>query len=113
MSVGTDGGGNRPFGADDTPNRGSDDSPTFPHETMKHNGAKHSPAPALLSLLLFVVALYLFFRKKDNKSKRVVVLVLGDIGRSPRMQNHAVSFARAGWDVDLVGFRGRSQMKTG
>ena len=111
--MGTDGGGNRPFGADDASNRGARGSPTFPREPMKHNGAKFSSVPALLSLLVFAIALSLFFRKKDNKSKRVVVLVLGDIGRSPRMQNHAVSFARAGWDVDLVGFRGTSQMKTG
>lgn len=80
---------------------------------MQYNDTKFSSASALLPLLLFATALYLFFTKRDNKSKRVVVLVLGDIGRSPRMQNHAVSFARAGWDVDLVGFRGTSQMETG
>lgn len=112
VSVGTDGGGNRPLEADDAPNRGAHDSSTFPRKSMKHNGAKFPLAPALLSILLFAVGLYLFFANRDNKSKRVAVLVLGDIGRSPRMQNHAVSFARAGWDVDLVGFRGTSQMKT-
>nr|KAJ3419005.1 hypothetical protein HK105_007523 [Polyrhizophydium stewartii] len=36
--------------------------------------------------------------------KHVVVLVLGDIGHSPRMQNHALSLARNGFTVDLVGF---------
>ncbi|KAI5858999.1 hypothetical protein BZA05DRAFT_346437 [Tricharina praecox] len=35
---------------------------------------------------------------------RVVVLVLGDIGRSPRMQHHALSIARKGGKVDLVGY---------
>lgn len=39
-------------------------------------------------------------------TRRVTVLVLGDVGRSPRMQNHAVSFAKADWQVDLVGFKG-------
>jgi hypothetical protein len=51
-------------------------------------------------LLLYILPL------SHNKAKRVAVLVLGDIGRSPRMQNHAVSLAKAGWKVDLIGFRG-------
>ena len=34
----------------------------------------------------------------------VVVLVLGDIGRSPRMQYHATSIAAHGGSVDLVGY---------
>ncbi len=37
---------------------------------------------------------------------RTVVIVLGDLGRSPRMQNHAVSLASAGHEVDLVGLEG-------
>ncbi|RKP34834.1 hypothetical protein BJ085DRAFT_43369 [Dimargaris cristalligena] len=37
---------------------------------------------------------------------RVCIVVLGDIGRSPRMQNHALSLAENGLDVDLVGYRG-------
>jgi len=41
-----------------------------------------------------------------NKSKCVAVLVLGDLGRSPRMQNHAVALANAGWKVELIGFKG-------
>ena len=39
----------------------------------------------------------------SNKAGRAVVLVVGDVGRSPRMMNHALSFARAGVDVALVG----------
>lgn len=43
-------------------------------------------------------------RNSDGKSKiRVQVLVLGDIGRSPRMQYHALSIARHGGLVDLIG----------
>ena len=34
---------------------------------------------------------------------RTAVIVLGDLGRSPRMQYHAASLAEAGHDVDLVG----------
>ena len=35
--------------------------------------------------------------------KRVCVVVIGDIGHSPRMQMHSLSLARTGFDVDLVG----------
>ena len=37
---------------------------------------------------------------------RTAVIVLGDLGRSPRMQYHAVSLAAAGSDVDLIGLEG-------
>ncbi|RUP42885.1 hypothetical protein BC936DRAFT_137947, partial [Jimgerdemannia flammicorona] len=36
----------------------------------------------------------------------VQVVVLGDIGRSPRMQYHAVSLAEAGCSVDFIGYKG-------
>ena len=36
------------------------------------------------------------------------VFVLGDIGRSPRMQYHALSIARHGGHVQLVGYMGMS-----
>ena len=38
--------------------------------------------------------------------KRATVLVLGDLGRSPRMLNHAQSLAAHGWEVDLIGYAG-------
>jgi len=37
---------------------------------------------------------------------RVAIVVLGDLGRSPRMCNHAIAAAQRGADVDLVGYRG-------
>ncbi len=42
------------------------------------------------------------------QQRRAVVLVLGDLGRSPRMANHATSLAANGWAVDLVGYSGAS-----
>src|SRR5438067_2874028 len=36
--------------------------------------------------------------------KRAVVVVLGDLGRSPRMQRHARMLAESGFDVDVIGF---------
>ena len=45
-----------------------------------------------------------------SKPKRnVVVMVLGDIGRSPRMQYHSLSLANveeADVQVDFIGFKG-------
>ncbi|KAI1292213.1 Chitobiosyldiphosphodolichol beta-mannosyltransferase [Halotydeus destructor] len=42
----------------------------------------------------------------SEERKRACVLVLGDIGRSPRMQYHAASLADAGFLVDFVGYSG-------
>jgi len=38
------------------------------------------------------------------KGRSAYVLVLGDIGRSPRMCNHAVALANVGFDVTLMGY---------
>lgn len=48
----------------------------------------------------------------DSSSKRDIrtqVVVLGDIGRSPRMQYHALSIAKHGGIVDLIGYRGEGR----
>src|SRR4029453_2023063 len=37
---------------------------------------------------------------------RAAVVVVGDLGRSPRMQYHARALAAAGVDVDLIGYEG-------
>ena len=39
-------------------------------------------------------------------NKQAYVVVLGDIGRSPRMCNHAVSLATVGFDVTIMGYGG-------
>lgn len=44
--------------------------------------------------------------KRPWKHKTATVLVLGDIGRSPRMMYHAESLAKAGWDTYMVGYGG-------
>ncbi|RYP48118.1 hypothetical protein DL768_005915 [Monosporascus sp. mg162] len=62
----------------------------------------------LLVGLLLVVALlpsrYVKHSPATKESVVVQVLVLGDIGRSPRMQYHALSIARHGGNVDLIGY---------
>lgn len=42
---------------------------------------------------------------KDSRNA-VQVLVLGDIGRSPRMQYHAISIAKHGAEVAIIGYQG-------
>lgn len=44
--------------------------------------------------------------RHGKRRTRVQVLVLGDIGRSPRMQYHALSIAKKGGYVDLIGYLG-------
>jgi beta-1,4-mannosyltransferase len=54
-------------------------------------------------------------KTKDGKTalrwkqgRTVQIVVLGDIGRSPRMQYHALSIAKHGGRVFLIGYKGRS-----
>jgi beta-1,4-mannosyltransferase len=48
--------------------------------------------------------------KKTKTS--VQILVLGDIGRSPRMQYHALSIARNDGQVVIIGYTGTKEKKT-
>lgn len=47
-------------------------------------------------------------RSHDTKKPKacVQILVLGDIGRSPRMQYHALSIAKHGGEVVIIGYNG-------
>ena len=56
--------------------------------------------------VVIVLVAYWLRGRKDPSKPRICVLVLGDIGRSPRMQYHALSCVKAGFRVDMVGFRG-------
>ncbi len=57
----------------------------------------------LVSVLIIIVCRWIF-NAKTVVRKRILIIVLGDLGRSPRMQYHALSFAKEGFVVDLVGF---------
>ncbi|KAJ4485488.1 mannosyltransferase, partial [Lentinula aciculospora] len=58
-----------------------------------------------LSYRLFVF--FMFFSPKNEHSLRsVAILVLGDIGRSPRMMYHAESFAENGFMTYVIGYGG-------
>lgn len=60
-----------------------------------------------ISLLLFRKFCLLRYKLQNN----VCVLVLGDLGRSPRMQYHALSFAQEGFIVDFIGYPGSLPLK--
>lgn len=67
----------------------------------------------LVAVYLFIpLGLYLFAPKGPSQADlerraRAIVLVLGDIGRSPRMMYHARSLARGNVEVDLCGYDGK------
>ena len=76
---------------------------------------------ALLALLFFYFIMFLLpddaYGEEDTRvysdgkikaRNRTHILVLGDIGRSPRMQNHALSIARHAVAVDVIGYVGTS-----
>ena len=47
------------------------------------------------------------YRASGNpENDHIQILVLGDIGRSPRMQYHAISFAKHRRKVDIVAYKG-------
>ena len=63
----------------------------------------------ILSYVLNTASSWVPSRYKPSanpQDERVQVLVLGDIGRSPRMQYHAISLAKMGRRVDLIGYKG-------
>ena len=78
---------------------------------------------ALVSTVFTFILLALpdqYGAKKLSKSRSqqssepvdVQIVVLGDIGRSPRMQYHAMSIAKHGGHVQLVGYVGKSRSRS-
>jgi hypothetical protein len=63
----------------------------------------------MLALLAFFFVLIKFVAYDPPKPTRrtVAILVLGDVGRSPRMMYHAESFANSGFWTYLIGYKGR------
>lgn len=55
------------------------------------------------SLLLLLLVLWKRWRR-GRADWHVIIVVLGDVGRSPRMQYHALSFVKSGFSVTLMGF---------
>ncbi|EDO17003.1 hypothetical protein Kpol_1065p18 [Vanderwaltozyma polyspora DSM 70294] len=56
-----------------------------------------------LTVWVYYVMPFLLVGTKSIK-KRIIIYVIGDIGHSPRMCNHAISFSENGWQVELCGY---------
>ncbi|OCH85610.1 hypothetical protein OBBRIDRAFT_828812 [Obba rivulosa] len=62
----------------------------------------------LLASFLFVWAVWRLVKhpRTQPSLRSAAILVLGDVGRSPRMMYHAESFATAGFETYLIGYPG-------
>ncbi|KAF8557404.1 glycosyltransferase family 33 protein [Imleria badia] len=61
---------------------------------------------AFVSLLLVLFTVWIYqYVVRPPKLRSVAIIVLGDVGRSPRMMYHAESFAKLGFDTYLIGYR--------
>lgn len=66
----------------------------------------------ILSLLVVFFCLWVaLYRAPETTSRSslgrsAAVVVLGDVGRSPRMCYHVESLANEGWKVAIVGYKG-------
>ncbi|KAG1825487.1 glycosyl transferases group 1-domain-containing protein [Suillus subaureus] len=61
---------------------------------------------SFFALLVFLVVNIFQKVRQTPKLRSVAILVLGDVGRSPRMMYHAESFAKLEFDTYLIGYRG-------
>lgn len=62
-------------------------------------------------ILLVIPCFWILWRIYEDLRERpamrsVAILVLGDIGRSPRMMYHAESFAKSGFETYMIGYPG-------
>lgn len=61
-----------------------------------------------VAVVAFIFLLARGLKTREEGALSACVLVLGDLGRSPRMQYHALSLSRHGFSVTLIGFLGKS-----
>ncbi|CDO92465.1 unnamed protein product [Kluyveromyces dobzhanskii CBS 2104] len=56
-----------------------------------------------IPVLFYIIQPYLFHAGKSTK-RRILIVVLGELGHSPRILYHARSFSEAGFQVELSGY---------
>lgn len=66
-------------------------------------------ALAIMCAVLLAVAFFLLPSRSNKRKGLIQIVVLGDLGRSPRMQYHALSIAKYGGHVDMIGYLGTIQ----
>lgn len=57
-----------------------------------------------LPIIAYKLLPYFSQSRRSPSRKSVLIFVLGDLGHSPRMSYHALSFSKAGFDVSLCGY---------
>lgn len=67
------------------------------------------PVPLAVVAGLLWLSVRALRHRDAGTERRVCVLVLGDVGRSPRMQYHALSLSKHGYSVTFVGYLGNNQ----
>ena len=58
------------------------------------------------ALAIFITLFLILHARNSSNKKRVGVVVLGDVGRSPRMRQHCLSLAQEGFQVQYLAERG-------
>ncbi|EMG47084.1 ALG1 Chitobiosyldiphosphodolichol beta-mannosyltransferase [Candida maltosa Xu316] len=57
-----------------------------------------------MPLIAYSVLPWLFYKRRSGKRKSISIFVLGDLGHSPRMCYHALSFSKLDYFVNLCGY---------
>lgn len=79
----------------------------MPHKSRLETVASLPNVVIILVLSLFAWRFWLVSRR-GLALRTVAIIVLGDIGRSPRMMYHAQSFAENGFLTCVIGYGGAS-----
>ena len=69
--------------------------------------AIYSAVALIIGFLLFKGLLFTWRVTLPREKESVTIVVLGDVGRSPRMMYHAGSFASRHWRTRIIGYDGR------
>ena len=64
----------------------------------------------ICSGLLALIILASVWWRENTGEGLIQVVVLGDAGRSPRMQYHCLSLVQLNYNVDLVGYGGKDSI---
>lgn len=65
----------------------------------------------ILTIIIFLHSIYLLRNKlkltNSKNLKSITIVVLGDIGRSPRMLFHSKSISSSGFIINIVAYKGK------
>ena len=68
--------------------------------------AIHTMIELLPAFFIILVVLIILHSRNSRSKTKVGVIVLGDIGRSPRMMQHCISLSKEGFQVDYIAEKG-------